>query len=206
VQLRSFIAATITLLGVSGIAAAQTSSKPVRYVVAPQGNEARYLVREQLMGVDFPNDAVGKTSRVEGRITIAPNGTIVRDESRFTIDLASLTSDRDRRDNYLRGRTLQTSQYPSAVFVPTAIRSLKLPLPKSGDLKFELVGDLTIRGVTRSVTWTVTGKSASGSLTGEARTGFKFADFELEKPRVRSVLSVEDDIRLEYTFLLVPGE
>ena len=203
-QLRSFVAAAITLLGVSGIATAQTSSKPIRFVVAPQGNEARYVVQEQLMGVDLPNDAVGKTSRVEGRITIASNGAIVRDESRFTIDLASLTSDRDRRDNYLRGRTLQTAQYPSAVFVPTAVKNLKLPLPRSGKVKFELVGDLTIRGVTRPVTWTVTGKSANASLAGEAKTSFKFADFELEKPRVRSVLSVEDDIRLEYTFLLVP--
>ena len=156
------------------------------------------------MGVDFPNDAVGKTARVEGRIAIAPNGTIMREESSFTIDLASLTSDRDRRDNYLRQRTLQTAQHPSAVFVPTAVKNLKLPL-KSGELKFEMVGDLTIRGVTRPVTWTVTGKSANASLAGEAKTSFKFADFGLENPRVRSVLSVEDDIRLEYTFLLVPS-
>ena len=75
-----FVAAAITLLGVSGIAAAQNGSKPIRFVVAPQGNEARYLVREQLMGVDFPNDAVGKTARVQGRIAIAPNGAIMREE------------------------------------------------------------------------------------------------------------------------------
>jgi len=30
--------------------------------LAPAGNEARYRVREQLAGVDLPNDAVGVTS------------------------------------------------------------------------------------------------------------------------------------------------
>src|SRR5690606_5186683 len=31
--------------------------------VGPQGNEARYRVREQLVGFDLPNDAIGRTSR-----------------------------------------------------------------------------------------------------------------------------------------------
>jgi hypothetical protein len=34
----------------------------VHYVVAPQGNEARYRVREQLVGLDLPNDAIGFTA------------------------------------------------------------------------------------------------------------------------------------------------
>ena len=60
-------------------------------------------------------------------------------------------------------------------------------------------------GVTQlDVDWDVVGKVDNGGLSGEAKTSFKFADFELDKPRVRSVLSVEDDIGLEYTFALVP--
>jgi hypothetical protein len=48
----------------------------LRYTVAPDGNEARYRVREQLMHHDLPNDAVGRTTGITGSITIAPNGIV----------------------------------------------------------------------------------------------------------------------------------
>jgi polyisoprenoid-binding protein YceI len=89
------------------------------------------------------------------------------------------------------------------VFVPKQLRNLRFPLPESGDVAFQMLGDLTIRGVTKPVTWDVTAKIAQGSISGEAKTSFTFVDFELEKPRVRSVLSVNDEIGLEYTFFLV---
>lgn len=182
---------------------AQRAPDVVRYTVAPQGNEARYRVREQLARLSFPNDAIGKTSKIEGGITVDASGAIVQSESRFTIDMASLATDNDRRDNYVRRNTLQTAEHPTAVFVPTAFRNLKFPLAASGDVTFQIVGNLTLRGVTKPVTWDVTGKIANGAITGDATTRFTFADFEIAKPRVASVLSVEDDIRLEYTFHLV---
>jgi hypothetical protein len=51
-----------------GRAGACVESAPaqLRYSVAPDGNEARYRVREQLMHHDLPNDAVGKTSAITG--------------------------------------------------------------------------------------------------------------------------------------------
>lgn len=202
---RKALVACAAVLFSASIAGAQENSTVLRLRTAPHGNEARYRVREQLAGVDFPNDAIGKTSRVDGSIAVAADGTVSGDESRFTIDLASLTSDRDRRDNYLRRNTLQTEQHPSAVFVPKVIHGIKFPLPQSGELKFQMVGDLTIKGVTKEVTWDVVAKSEGGSLTGQAKTRFTFADLQLEKPRVRSVLTVDDDITLEYDFLLVPA-
>jgi polyisoprenoid-binding protein YceI len=198
------LAACAAVLMVVSIAGAQENSTVIRLRTAPHGNEARYRVREQLAGVDFPNDAVGKTNRVDGNIAVAADGTVLISESRFTIDLASLTSDRDRRDNYLRRNTLQTEQHPNAVFIPKVIRGIKFPMP-GGELKFQMVGDFTIKGVTKEVTWDVVARSEGGSITGQAKTRFTFADLQLEKPRVRSVLTVDDDITLEYDFLLVPA-
>lgn len=175
-----------------------------RYVVAPQGNEARYLAREQLAGVDFPNDAVGRTSSVTGGLVIAASGDVVAEGTGFTIDMTSLATDSDRRDNYVRRNTLQTAEHPTVVFVPTSFSGLTFPLPASGDVTFRMLGDLTVRGVTRPVTWDVVATIADGAIRGEAKTAFTFEQFEMTKPRVRSVLSVDDDIRLEYTFFLVP--
>jgi polyisoprenoid-binding protein YceI len=175
-----------------------------RYVLATEGVEARYRVREQLARIDFPSDAVGKTSKVGGQIVVDTKGAIVRDQSKFTVDATSLVSDSERRDGYIQRNTLATAQYTSFVFVPTEVRNLRFPLPASADLKFQMVGELTIRDQTRPVTWDVTAKVAQGVLTGQAMTRFTFADFALTKPRVASVLSVEDDIRLELDFRLIP--
>jgi polyisoprenoid-binding protein YceI len=130
-------------------------------------------------------------------------GGVVAERSRFTIDLASLESDSDRRDNFVRRNTLQTEAHPAAIFVPTGFRGVEFPLPEAGEITFQLVGDLTVRDVTRPATWDVTASVEGGVVAGTARTGFTFDDFELQKPRVASVLSVADDIRLEYDFRLV---
>jgi polyisoprenoid-binding protein YceI len=203
--LRPLIAAA-GIFATSAVAIAQQNNGVTKFVVAPQGNEARYRVREQLAGIDFPNDAIGRTTRIDGSIAVTADGKVVTDESRFTIDLESLTSDQEMRDNFLRRNTLQTAQFASAVFVPKEIRGLTLPLRNGAQpLTFELVGDLTVRGVTKEVVWEVTAKLENNAVSGEAKTRFTFADFQLEKPRVRRVLSVNDDIALEYTFLLVPA-
>jgi polyisoprenoid-binding protein YceI len=160
-------------------------------------------VREQLVGFDLPNDAVGKSAAVTGAIAIDDAGKIIRDASRFEIDAATFVSDRDRRDNYVRGRLLEAAQFPRVIFVPTEARGVSLPPATTGSSTFDMVGDLTVRGVTRPTTWRVTATVAGQTVSGTAATRFAFTDFQMDKPRVRSVLSVADTIALEYDFRLV---
>lgn len=173
-----------------------------RYVVASAGNEVRYRVREQLAGFDLPNDAVGTSSKVSGAIAFDADGRLLPTESRFAVDASTFASDRDRRDGYVRSRLLNAQQFPEVVFVPTAIRGVTLPLAGSGSRSFEVLGDLTVRGVTRPTVWRVTAQVEAGRVSGTASTRFVFDDFQMEKPRVRSVLSVADTIALEYDFNL----
>ena len=128
---------------------AQDRAAPVRYVVVADGSEVRYRVREQLVGLSFPNDAVGATSAVEGVIAFDAQGRLPPGDSRFTVDLRTLRSDEARRDNYLRRNTLETDRYPTVTFVPTEARRLPIPFPRSGSVPFELVGDLTVKEATR---------------------------------------------------------
>jgi polyisoprenoid-binding protein YceI len=187
-------------------AAAYTPNAPLRFVLAPTGNEARYRVREQLAGFDFPNDAVGATSDITGGIVIGTDGKVVPGESKFVVDLTKLKSDRDRRDGFLQRRTLETEKFPTVELVPTALQGLPTPLPTAGEKTFDLLGDLTIRGVTRPTTWHVKATFDGGRIAGSAATTFTFADFQITQPKVASVLSVADSIRLEYDFVLVPAK
>lgn len=203
---------SMPLLGLPDAAAAQArsgaaSETMVRFTIAGEGNEARYRVREQLAGVSFPNDAVGTTSGITGVIVVDQAGRIQAAESRITVDVTTLKSDRDRRDGYVRTRTLETATHPTVVLAPTELRGTTWPLPTSGTVTFQLVGNLTVRGVTRPTTWDVTLTVAGDVLTGSASTSFAFEEFTLTKPRVAVVLSVDDTIKLEYDLRLVrqPG-
>jgi polyisoprenoid-binding protein YceI len=181
------------------------SAAPRAFVVATDGNEARYRVRERLVGVDLDNDAVGVTRAVTGTLFVDAQGRVVRDSSRIVVDVSGLKSDKDRRDGFLRRRTLQTDSFPTVTLVPTAIRGGTGTLPTSGSATFELLGDLTVRGATRPTVWTVTARADGGAVAGTAVTAFTFKDFGLDQPRVPVVLSVADTIKLEYDFRLVPG-
>ncbi len=204
----ALLLALLAILGMlpgPGGALAQDRGAPVRYAIAAEGSEVRYRVREQLVGLSFPNDAVGATSAIEGTIAFDPQGRLLAGDSRFTVDLRTLRSDEARRDNYLRRNTLETDRYPTVTFVPTEARGLPTPLPQSGAVPFELVGDLSIKDVVRRVTWTATGTFEGPRINVRARTAFRFGDFGLRVPRVSVVLSVEDDIKLEADLVLRRG-
>ena len=176
----------------------------LRLVLASTGNAARYRVRERLVGHDFPNDAVGETKNLTGAISIDSDGKVIRDASKFTLDAGSFVSDRDRRDGFVRNRLLESEEYPTITLVPTEIRGVKLPLPKSGSTPIEMTGDLTVRGVTRPTAWKGTVQFVNGGVAGTASTAFTFDDLQLEQPRVPVLLSVADTIKLEIDFNLVP--
>lgn len=187
-------------------AAAEASrvTKPaLRLVLSPTGNVVRYRVREQLMHHDLPNDAVGETKNVAGALEIDSAGKVVPQSSKFTADAATFVSDQSRRDGYVRKRLLEADQYPNIVFVPTEIRGVKLPLPASGTVPFDMTANLTVRGVTRPTNWKGTAKFQDGRVTGSAATAFTFSDIQLNQPKVPVLLSVADTIRLEMDFDLV---
>ncbi|HSH44567.1 MAG TPA: YceI family protein [Longimicrobiales bacterium] len=161
---------------------------------------ARYRVREQLVNLDLPNDAVGETGAVTGRVVLDAEGNVVPGESRVTVDVSGLRSDRDRRDGYVRRRLLNAEEYPTVELRPTAVRGLPVPLPTSGSHTFEVDGDLTVLDVTRTTTWEVTAQFDGQEVEGTAATRFAFDDFDLDQPQVSVVLSVADTIGLELDF------
>ena len=185
------------------VAPQSKTNAAIRYVTAPTGNAARYRIREQLVGLDLPNDAVGETSAVTGAIAADAKGNIIASESKFTVDVSSLKSDKDRRDNFVRRRVLETEQHPSVTFVPKSVRGITLPLPKSGRKTFEIAGDMTVRGTTRPTVWKVDATFSPERMTGAATTSFTFADFGMAQPKVPVVLSVDETIKLEVDFTLL---
>jgi polyisoprenoid-binding protein YceI len=181
-------------------ATAATNADSVKLVVDSSNSQARYHAREQLVGKTLPSEAVGTSKSVSGSLVLDADGSIVPDQSRITVDLTKLQSDESRRDNWIKNDTIQTSRFPMAIFVPREAQGLPGPLPTSGEATFQLLGDLTVHGVTKPVIWQVTAQFAESTVSGSATTSVKITDFGMTPPRVGPVLNIEDGLTLELAF------
>ena len=176
-------------------------TKPEKLEIA-EGTNARYKVREQLAGISFPSDAVGTTESVTGTVVVNPDGSIDASKSKLTVDLRTLKSDQQMRDGYIQGHTLETEKFPMLEFVPHRAVGLSAPLPAGMQAQsgFQLVGDMTLHGVTSEVTWNVVATFGNEVVGGRATTTLQFDTFKLTKPSLARLLSVDDKIELEIEF------
>jgi polyisoprenoid-binding protein YceI len=161
-------------------------------------SKAVVSVREQLVGVNLPSDAVLTATGATGTFQLKADGTFSAD-SKITFDVTTLTSDNRDRDNFIKQDTLQTRQFPKADLVPTKTSGLTLPLPASGTFTFKLTGNMTVHGKTKEVTFDVVARRNGAELTATATLNptLKFGDFGMTPPTSSfRVLSIVDEIRL----------
>jgi polyisoprenoid-binding protein YceI len=187
------LAAVGALIAIEGTAWSQATATRLEVTT---GSKAEYRVREQLARFNFPNDAVGVTESVTGAIVVNADGSFAP-ESKLTVDMRSLKTDEPKRDGFVRQNTLETDRFPNAEFVPRRHKGMPMPLPASGNATFQLIGDMTLHGVTTEQAWDVAAAFAPDAITAKATARFNFAKYKITIPRVFGLLSVDDDIRLE---------
>jgi polyisoprenoid-binding protein YceI len=161
-------------------------------------SKATVRVREQLVGVNAPSDAVLVATGAKGSFAMNNDGTFAS-SSNISFDLNTLTSDQSQRDSSVKRDPLQVTRFPTAEFVPTKTTGLTLPLPASGDFTFTLQGKMTIHGTAKDVTFDVVAKRSANELTATATANptWKFGDFGMSPPSSPlRVISVTDEIKL----------
>ena len=177
--------------------AAQTTATTGMWTVS-NTSKATVRVREQLVGVNLPSDAVLVAKGATGTFVLNGDGTFST-ASKISFDLTTLESDNGQRDNFVKSDTLQTRQFPRAEFAPTKTTGLTLPMPTSGEFTFKLTGQMTIKGKAKEVTFDVQAKRTGNELTATATAApaWKFADFGMTAPSVPfRVVSIVDEIRV----------
>lgn len=172
-----------------------------RYALDTSAVEARYRVTERFAANTIDNEVVGSTRAVAGQVVLDVAGRPVTSESRLTIQLTGLKTDRTRRDSYVQKNTLETAKWPTAELAVRELRGLPSPLPVSGTFDVVVVGDLTLHGLTRSTNWSAKVSLSGGAVRGTARTTVRFAEFGMAVPKVPLIARVDDPITLELDFV-----
>jgi len=155
-------------------------------------NYVGYRVVEVLFGQD--TEAVGRTTSVTGSLTI--NGAQIT-AAEFTVDMATLKSDRDIRDSKFKGQIMQTSTFPTATFALT--RPIDLgSVPADGtEITASATGDLTLHGVTKSITLEVKAQRNGDIIDVLGSTKVAFADYNIDNPSNGGV-TTQDNGTIEF--------
>jgi polyisoprenoid-binding protein YceI len=141
------------------------------------GSLAGYRVDEILFGQT--HTAVGRTSKVTGGIVIS--GTEVT-AAAFTVDMASVKSDQGSRDAQFDGFIMRTFDHPHATFRLTQPIQLGR-VPQDGQtISATAVGDLDLRGVTRSVTFTVQAERLAAAIDIQAEIPITYSLWHIPNP------------------------
>ncbi|MGN6674455.1 MAG: YceI family protein [Thermomicrobiales bacterium] len=170
-----------------------------RFAIVPDSSKATYHVNETLVGQGF-NTAIGSTNGLTGDIYIDKTKPSASSIGPITIDISKLTSDQSRRDNTIRRQFLESSKYPTATFVPKRLEGLPdTPYTDGQQLTFKIVGDLTVRTVTKEITFDATGKVVGDTFTGTAHTTFNMTDFGFNPPDIAGIVKAENGVILDLT-------
>ena len=153
-----------------------------------------YRVNETL-AQNKANTAVGRTPQVSGSLTLT--GATISSVD-VTADLTRLQSDDDRRDGRLREQAIETDRLPQATFKLTTPIDLGSVPADGATLTATATGELTLHGVTRTVTFPVEAGLDGNVVTVVGSIAIAFADYAIERPTSFLVLSIEDHGIMEF--------
>jgi polyisoprenoid-binding protein YceI len=167
---------------------------------------AGYRVREQLAFVQAPSDAVGRTSQISGGVTIAGSATALSvSAANFTVNVQSLTSDQQMRDNRLQSMGLESSQFPTATFVLSSPVTLPSDAASGAEIHVSLTGALTIHGATRTETIPVQARISGSEIDVVGSITFPWSDFNMQAPDIAGFVTVDGTATMEFDLFLKRG-
>jgi polyisoprenoid-binding protein YceI len=158
-----------------------------------------YRVRERLASLTADSDAVGRTSSITGTATIASGpGGMSLSAADFSVDMTSLRSDRQMRDNRLRNDGIQTDQFPTSTFRLTQPVALPTTAASGAQFAVTLHGDLTLHGVTRAIDLQAEAQLSGNVIRVAGSYAFPFTDYQINAPNIGGFVAVQDTGTLEF--------
>lgn len=176
-----------------------SSSGAELFQIIPEQSSVRFIIDEVLNG--SPKTVIGETNQVAGQIEVNFSDPPASRVGEIQVNARTLVTDNNFRNRAIKNAILQTDTYEFVTFTPTSLAGLPASVQVGDTFTFQLTGDLTIREITKPVTFEVEVTVVSeSSLTGKASTVIQRADYNLVIPEVPSVAGVSEEVRLEIDF------
>jgi polyisoprenoid-binding protein YceI len=177
-----------------------------RWTVGP-GSQVGYRAREKFINQPAETEAVARTSKITGSLAVSvQGGTVMISQMKFTVDLASLTSQDKyanyqvyQRDFFVRSIYLQTASFPTATF---SADSVSVPLPSSGPVSLDINGKLTVHGNTKDVSAHVQAQAGAGQAEVAGSFSVDMRDFGIDPPDI-SFTHAEPMVTIEFDLKMV---
>lgn len=175
------------------------------YKIDPTQSEAHYEVGETFFQGNRFNLAIGRTKGIAGEVLVDFANPANSQIGTIVIDVSQLASDEGRRDNFIRNNALQSSQYPQVTFKPTKVEGLPASVKPGDQLTLKVTGDLTVKEITKPVTFDVTLTANQDKVNGTASTEIVLSDFAAG-PIQLAMLQTEDKAKLVFDFVALPAQ
>jgi polyisoprenoid-binding protein YceI len=175
------------------------------FQIVTENSEVRFITHETLLGQ--PKTVVGKTNQVAGKIVVDFDHPANSQIGEIRINARTLATDNEIRNRAIRSQILLSSQpeHEFVNFVPAKLVGLPEQIKIGQEFSFQIVGKLTVRGVSHEVTFDAKVTPASkDKLTGSATTTVHIQDFNITIPEAPGVADVSQDVNLEFDFVAMP--
>jgi len=171
------------------------------FQIVPAQTTASYSVYENLIFQNKPNnDAIGTTHAVQGSFKIKTGTSPLVASMNITVDLSTLQSDAQRRDDYIKQNSLQTDTYPNATFVSVSTQGLPSSYTDGQTVHFQLTGNLTMHGKTNKEVFDVQGKVVGNTITGTATSTIYMTDFGIQPPNLANIAIAQNKVVITLDF------
>lgn len=162
-------------------------------------SQAGYRVREKLAFLPAQSDAVGRTSQISGSATFKQAGSsIAIVEAKFDVDVSTLKSDRQMRDEKIEEIGLESARYPTATFVLSAPVSLPAQVLAGTVVKVRATGVLSIHGVSRQEAIPVELSASGSSVQAVGSLTFPWSEFGMTAPSIGGFVNVTEHATMEF--------
>lgn len=161
--------------------------------IDPTHSEVQFKVKHLMIST-----VTGNFGTYEGSVETANDTDFDGAKISFSADIDSISTGQEQRDGHLKsGDFFDSVNFPKLTFASTSFT-------KSGDDSYTLVGDLTIKGVTKSVTLSAEFGGIMTDFYGNTKAGFEIAgkinrqDFGLTWSAVTEAggVVVSDEVKL----------
>ncbi len=176
------------------------------FQIVPAQTTVSYSVHENLILENKPdNVAVGTTHTEQGTFQIGTGADPLVASMNVSVDLRTLQTDSERRDNYVRQNTLETDSYPMATFVSACAANLPTNYVDGQTAHFQITGNLTLHGKTNKEVFDVQGKLVGDTTTGTATTTIYMTDFGMQPPNLANIAISQNQVLLTIDYTAKEG-